>query len=84
MLERHHDAPERVVVVQAERVAKAVEALALLVRGVSPHDLRERLLKAHGKTPARTLRTSPRHLPSSARLPMGSSFDATLSEMRRT
>ena len=66
-----------------ERIAQAVEALPLLVAGVSTDDLRERLLEAHANTPARTFRTSPRHLPSSARLPMGSSFAATLSEMRR-
>jgi putative transposase len=58
------------------------KALPLIVRGPSTDDLRERLLETHAKTPARTLRTPPRHLPSSARFPMGSSFAATLSEMR--
>src|ERR1019366_4749696 len=56
VLERHHDAPERVVVAQAERVAQAVEALPLLVGGVSTDDLRELFLETHGTTPARTLR----------------------------
>src|SRR5258708_39859552 len=78
MLQGHYDGPERVILAQPQRIAQSVEARAFFFGRATADHLGERILHAHEMTWASTFRTSLRHRPNSARLPMGSDLAATL------
>src|ERR1019366_592347 len=59
MLERHHDAPEGVVVAKPQGIAQAVEPGALRFGRLTSHHLREGLLDAHGTSSAGTCAIDP-------------------------